>query len=409
MHILFAVHGYKPAYRLGGPIITLAETAERLTKRGHKVSVFTTTCNLDQDLDVPVDQPQDVDGVQVWYFRREQPLKRLLPFVPYLSKSTGYLYSHKISRTLDQILPEVDVVHAQMPFVHPTHAACWAALRHDKPLFYNQHGVFDPARLRFRSLKKRVFLNLVEKPILRKATTLISLTEFETQSYRMLGVSTPSEVVPNGIETSRYWQELPREWDQKLGIASKDLMILFMGRLHPIKGADRLLKAFLKIEKNFPNAVLVMAGPDEFGLEETFKKQVSQNHLDAKVIFPGMVSGDLKKALLARADLFCLPSDAEGFSMAILEAMASRTAVLISPGCHFQKVQTSGAGVVCSLEPESIASSLQDLLNDRQHLGVMGREGLKLVRREYNWEDIVDKLVGIYEQALDGRRTKDNR
>ena len=93
MKILYAVHGYKPAYRLGGPIHTVSAVAERLVRRGHEVIVFTTNSNLDEDLDVPTDQAIDVEGVQVWYFKHEEPIKRWLPFIPYLAKSMGFLWS----------------------------------------------------------------------------------------------------------------------------------------------------------------------------------------------------------------------------------------------------------------------------------------------------------------------------
>jgi len=66
MHILFAALGYKPAYRIGGPITVLTTLADKLVSRGHKVTVFTTNSNLDCDLNVPTDQPVDVDGVEVW-------------------------------------------------------------------------------------------------------------------------------------------------------------------------------------------------------------------------------------------------------------------------------------------------------------------------------------------------------
>jgi hypothetical protein len=154
LHILFTVHGYKPAYRIGGPILSVVSLAEALVKKGHFVTVFTTNCNMSQDLDVPVDCPQKVDGVEVWYFRREELLKKMLSSITYLSKSMGYLYAPAMAKELDKIVPFMDLVHTHLPFIYPTVAAAKAAHLHHKPLFYHQRGVFDPARLSFRSLKK---------------------------------------------------------------------------------------------------------------------------------------------------------------------------------------------------------------------------------------------------------------
>ena len=92
-----------------------------------------------------------------------------------------------------------------------------------------------------------------------------------------------------------------------------------------------------------------MAGPDEWGMVEKFRQEIMKCGHGKRVLFPGMVTGEAKQGLLARADLFCLPSDAEGFSMAVLEALANSTAVLLSPGCHFPEVERAGAGRVVSL------------------------------------------------------------
>jgi glycosyltransferase involved in cell wall biosynthesis len=260
LQILFSAPGYKPAYRFGGPIVSVSALAEALVRKGHRVSVFTTNSNFTEDLDVTTDRPTNVEGVEVWYFKHEEPLKKWLPFVPYLSKSMGYLYAPRMRSALEKVVPTVDVVHTHLPFIYPTYAAAWATCNCGKPLFYHQRGVFDPERLKFRGLKKRLYLNLIEIPmVLRHASTLISLTEYETESYRLLGLDTPCEVIPNGIDTGAYWQNLPPEWHAKLGIKPESTVILFLGRLHPIKGAQSLLQAFLRIRAQFPKAVIVMA------------------------------------------------------------------------------------------------------------------------------------------------------
>jgi glycosyltransferase involved in cell wall biosynthesis len=406
LRILFAVHGYKPAYRVGGPIHTVSAAAERLVRKGHEVIVFTTNSNLDEDLDVPINQPIDVDGVQVWYFKREEPIQKWLPFVPYLSKSMGFLYAPAMRAELNRIVPSVDVVHTHLPFMYPTYAAGRAAIRYGKPLFYHQRGVFDPERLRFRAWKKRLYIKFVEVPLLKRANTLICLTEAEIASYRALGVNTRCEVIPNGIDVKKYWQGTPEEWHDRLGISRDAKVILFLGRLHPVKGVDRLIRAFLSIREKFPKAVLVCAGPDEFKIQEKFKSMIGgKNSESGKVFFPGMVSGDQKKALLARADIFCLPSDAEGFSMAVLEAMASKTAVLLSPGCHFDMVETMGAGKVAPKDSEPLGAALFDLLSDNDRLKKMGIAGFEFVKREYGWDHIVERLLFVYERGIRERKT----
>lgn len=401
MNILFAVHGYKPAWRIGGPVMSVSALAETLVARGHHVTVFTTNSNLDQDLDVPTDRLVDVQGVQVRYFRREELLKRYLPNTKYLSQSIGTMYTPEMAGELRARAGQFDLMHTHIPFVYPTIAAAKAARRDKLPLFYHQRGVFDPERLRFRGLKKRVYLSLIEKPILRQATTLIALTEAERASYAALGIRTPCRVIPNGIS-------LPAPVDagqdddelRSLGIRPQHKVVLFMGRLHPIKGADRLLAAFERMAQLQPDALLVLAGPDEHNIESGFADRARRVGLADRVIFPGMVSGERKAALLRRANLFCLPSDAEGFSMAILEAMANATAVLISPGCHFPEVASANAGLIVPPTVEALERALGQMLADAQRLGLMGEAGKALVAAHYTWDTITTQMLDAYAEGI---------
>ena len=395
------MHGYKPAWRIGGPVVSVSSLAEALVKKGHEVTVFTTNSNLDEDLDVPTDHAVEVDGIPVHYFRREEPLKRYLPGVSYVSKSLGFLYAPEMARALAQQVTEFDVVHTHLPFIYPTYASAKAAFVADRPLFYHQRGVFDPERLKFRALKKSLYLELIEKPILRRATTLIGLTEAERDSYAALGIRTPCRVIPNGIR-------LPRPMDEgakaavlrELDIEPQHKVVLFMGRLHPVKGADRLLKAFERIANQFRDALLILAGPDEFAIESAFRARMSVAGLASRVRFPGMVQGDMKSALLCRANLFCLPSDAEGFSMAILEALAHETPVLISPRCHFPEVEKYGAGRISLPEPEPLAEALAALLAHPDALSRMGANGLALVSERYTWDTVAACMVDAYEEGI---------
>lgn len=395
MNILYAVHGYKPAWRIGGPALSVSWAAEALARRGHRVTVFTTNSNLTEPLDVPVNQPVNVDGVEVWYFEQRKTFERLP--IPYLAKSIGFLYTPAMRAQLERTIHSFDLVHTHLPFVYPTFLAGRAAIRAKKPLFYHQRGMYDPARIRFRGLKKTVYIKLIEKPIMKRATTLIALTPQEEESYRALGVRTPVRIVPNGVHADEYRNEpdLQSRWSNIGGT-----VILFLGRLHPIKGADKLLEAFLGLARDLPDTTLIMAGPDEWDLRAKYEQRAAAAGLSGRVLFPGTVLDEDKKDLLARADLFCLPSEAEGFSMAVLEAMASGTAVLLSPRCHFPAVGERRLGAVAENDPVAIASALRKLLADRRELANMGRRGREVVLSEYSWDAVIDRLLDVYREGM---------
>jgi glycosyltransferase involved in cell wall biosynthesis len=401
MRILYATPAYKPAYRMGGPIASVSAAAEMLVRRGHHVTVVTTNANLDEDLDVPTDRPVDVDGVEVWYFRRQEPLRTWLPFVPYLSQSMGFTYSPLMKAALEAIVPGVDVVDTQMPFVYTTFAASRAALRHQKPLFYHQRGNFIEERLARRRLKKSVFLTLFEKPVMRRAAALIALTGAERDAFAALVPGVPCAVIPNGIFLPPRIEGAAGRVTAQWGIPPSANVILFLGRLHHWKGAAETIAAFQQIEREHPDAWLVMAGPDEVQIGERWRDEnAGEEH---RIVFTGLVSGREKDDLLDRADLFCLPSLAEGLSMATLEAMAHRTALLISPGCHIPEAEAVGAAVIVEKDVEAMSKAMSSLLADPTRLRTMGEAGRRFVEANYSWDVVTDRLLDVYERGSNAR------
>lgn len=396
MHILYVTHGYKPAYRLGGPIWSVSALAEGMVSRGHEVTVFATTSNADRELDVPTDRPVVVDGVTVRYFRREEPLQRYFPWLKYLSQSIGFLYTPDLGPVMRGLLPGIDVVHTQMPFVYPTQAAARLAIARQVPLFYSQRGVFDPARLRFRKWKKSAYIRLIERPIMQRATGLIALTPEEIESFRALGVSTPIHLVPNGIDVERF-RRTPRFHDlEDLGISARHQVVLFMGRIHQTKGPDVLVDAFIDVARDHPDAALVLAGNDEQHLLPDLRARLAARHLEHRLIAPGIVIGEQKLDLLARADVFVLPSIGEGLSMAILEALASGTPAILSRECNLPVVAEAGAGAVVSRTAGELAEAISRFLSDPDLRRAAGDRAYALARDRFGWGPVLDRLEQIY-------------
>jgi glycosyltransferase involved in cell wall biosynthesis len=406
MRILYVVPAYKPAYRMGGLVFAVAAAAERLVEKGHEVIIFSTTANLNEDLNVPVNRPLLVDGVEVWYFRRDEPLQRYLPFVPYLTRSMGFMYCPDLNDALRRVVPTVDAVNTHLPFIYPTYAAAHMAIRTGIPLFYHQHGGFNPGSLRFRSVKKKLYLNLFEKPIMKRSTTLIALTEAERSSYRTLVGDRPCAVIPNGIDVTTGRLDAAERVKERFGIDQNALLILYMGRFHPQKGVHRLLEAFTNIADRHRDAVLMIAGSDEWSLLAGWRELADSGQFGGRILFPGMLDGEEKADVLARADLFALPSLGEGFSMAVLEALASRTAVMLSPGCNFPEVVAAGAGVVVEADVDAMAAELSRLLGNPEALRAMGEAARPFVQTYYSWDVIADRLVDVYSEGIARHRSR---
>jgi glycosyltransferase involved in cell wall biosynthesis len=386
--ILFVSSAYKGASRMGGPAVSIAATAEALVRAGHAVTVATTNANLDRNLDVPLNQPLDMNGVTVWYFERQEPLKRWLPFVPYLSQSSGFAYAPAMKEALPRFIADADVVDTQTPFVYPTIAAARIARRLGKPLFYHQRGNLIPSRMQRRQLKKKAYIALFEGRIMKRAAGLIALTEGEREAFAEFAPGTPCAVVPNGVEVPPPDPAAPARVAARWGIPIDAPVILYLARLEPWKGYEELLQSFARVGSN---AYLVMAGVDQSDARARWQLP--------RVVFTGPLSGQEKADVLHRADLFALPSHGEGLSMAMLEALAYGTAVLLSPECHFAEAASAGAGVIVPRGIEAWTAAMDELLRDPAQLRAMGERGRALAEREYSWDVIARRLAEVYARA----------
>jgi glycosyltransferase involved in cell wall biosynthesis len=167
---------------------------------------------------------------------------------------------------------------------------------------------------------------------------------------------------------------------------------LFMGRLHPRKGVDVLVRAFQQAA--VPNARLVIAGPDEGMLAAL------QPLLDSRIIVTGYLEGAERLAAYAAADVFCLPATGEGLSMAALEALAAGLPAVLSPGCNLPEVAQAGAGRVVAPQVTPLAATLREVLLDSTLRASMSAAARALVRERFTWEQVGAALEAVYQQVV---------
>jgi glycosyltransferase involved in cell wall biosynthesis len=130
-------------------------------------------------------------------------------------------------------------------------------------------------------------------------------------------------------------------------------VLLFLGRLHPKKGCDILIDAFAQVADD--SVALVLAGPDQVGWQAELQQRAEQLKVSTRVIFPGMLQGEMKRAALAAADAFVLPSHQENFGMAVVECLAAGLPVLISNRINiWREIDQDRAGYV---EPDDFSGT----------------------------------------------------
>jgi glycosyltransferase involved in cell wall biosynthesis len=99
---------------------------------------------------------------------------------------------------------------------------------------------------------------------------------------------------------------------------------------------------------------------------------------------------------LRRSSAFALTSYSEGFSMAVLEALASRTPVIISPACYFPEAIEGGAGILTNPKPESVANAISEVMSNDAKREAMGEAGRKLIESRYTISNVARQLADTY-------------
>jgi len=174
---------------------------------------------------------------------------------------------------------------------------------------------------------------------------------------------------------------------------------LFFARLHTMKGPDLLLEAFASLAPAHPELQLVLAGPD-FGMLDALQRRVAQLRLFDRIHFLGLVSGPDRLWLLQNALCLSQPSRDEGFSLSILEAMASRCPVVISEHCKFPEVALHGAGIIVPMSIPDLAAALHSYASDPARRTSDGRSARQLVESSYTWDIVANKTDQMYAQVV---------
>jgi glycosyltransferase involved in cell wall biosynthesis len=175
---------------------------------------------------------------------------------------------------------------------------------------------------------------------------------------------------------------------------------LFLSRLIPRKGADILIAAFAQVCPQ--SGRLVIAGPEgEAGYRAHLEKCVQECGVEGRVLFTGPLYDEDKKAVLADADVFVLPSRYENFANAAAEAVACGIPVIVSKFCGICSLVDGQAGLVIAPEKEPLVEALRQLVYDKA-LYKRLKEGCQRVAGQLTWDRLAAQMEGYYAQALAG-------
>ncbi len=311
-----------------------------------------------------------------------------------------------ISRLLDSVR-RADLVHVHGLWTLPTSFAAAAAARSRRPFVLTLHGMLDPRSRRRSRYKKALYYAAIERHTLRNAAAIHALTERERSQALEFGLRSPIFVLPNGADCAAFaalpGRELLDEWLPQL---RHRLVVLFLGRIHPIKGLDLLVPAVAEAREREPRLHLVIAGPGDSTYVDAVQQLVRRCGQEEAVTFTGRVRGEEKRRLLGGSDLFALTSHQEGDSLAIKEALAASLPSVIARDCVPPEVIEEEAACLVDRRVDAIAAAISGLAADSERRHELARRGRVLMERSFDWSHIVRRLLQVYQEVLEEPRRR---
>ena len=306
-----------------------------------------------------------------------------IPIVRNLRLSQG------LTRALDEQGPKLDVIHNHGLWLMPNVMAGRVAQRSRKPFVLAPEGMLSSVALGFSHRKKRLFWALWQEKVVRSASCIHVMSEQEHDEVRAFGLNNPVAVIPNGID-------LPELETQSRSGPGKDRILLSLGRIHPKKGLDRLLRAWATVEKAHPAWRLRIVGPDELGHAAELAGLVDELKLKRVSIEPP-IAGRTKTIAYQQADLFVLPTLNENFALTVAEALAAETPVIATKGAPWQGLEAEGCGWWIDQDVDSLTAKLNTAMAaTREELKKMGVKGRTWMARDFSWDRIAHDILDLY-------------
>ena len=275
---------------------------------------------------------------------------------------------------------------------------------HDGITVVAPHGALAGWALRRSGWKKALALRAYEGANLETASCHHATSRLEVEDFRSFGFKGAIASVPNGV--SEGWLASRGEGDRirsRFGIPKDKRIVLFMGRLSPVKNLVALIEAFAGAGEAGRDWVLMLAGAPEFGYQSEVSEAVGRHSLEGRVRCVGMLRGQEKRDAYAAAELFVLPSIAEGFGMVVLEAIATGLPAITTTGAAWEVLRSEGCGwwvqpTVCGLG----GALFEALGMSRSELADKGMRARAIAAERFSWAAVCAQLDELYKWLSKG-------
>ena len=369
----------------GGVVRAVLDLCAALAEAGHEVTVLTTDAR-----DAPDDWRQGASGrPRLVAFRRPLVL--------------GGLLAAQARRSIETYLEGADVLHLHGMW-DPLNIPCVAAARSlGLPCVLSTHGMLDDWSMSVRSPKKRLFLAAFGNRVLDAAAAVHCTAQAELEQSRKRLPRDNGVVIPLIIDLDPFRDPPGPDLARKaLSIPDDDRpTVLFLSRLHFVKGVDLLIEAVQGLRAQGLDCNLLIAGTGQPDYEATLKRQASDRGLADRVRFLGFVSGREKISLYEAADVFCLPSGHENFGMVWAESLACGTPVVTTKGIGaWPDLESGGGTLIVPRTAKGFGDAIKRLVADPQQRRAMGEKGRRWVFSFLDTPRIVAGYEALYARAI---------
>ncbi|MFH0887169.1 MAG: glycosyltransferase [bacterium] len=375
MKILQIIQYFSP--KKGGSVYSVYNLTKHLMERGHEVTIFTTSEELDEEF------AASLHPARVVAFPSHAGLLR---------------YSPEMKETLDKEIKSFDVVHLNNYWSYQNILAAECAIRNDVPFILSPHGSL-PIIMR-GYIRKYLFNLIFGRKILKRASRIIAVSQMEFEQVLKRGVSPEKiRIIPNAINLSENIFDKRGSFRAKYNIDKYTKIILFLGRIHPIKGVDLLVRAFADLMKIRSDVLLVIAGPDDAYLDK-IKKQINGYGIADNILITGPLYDEDKYLAYIDSDIYVLPSRYEIFAITVLEACMCGIPVIITDRHGIAEYIKGKAGEVIPYDWHKLLIAIEMLLSDDDLRSRYGQIGRQMVKDYFTWDRIIDLYEKVYQECL---------
>jgi glycosyltransferase involved in cell wall biosynthesis len=385
MRILHVIPWFSPEF--GGSVSVITQLTRELVNHGHEVTIITSDLRFDKK---SADAAGSC-GITVIPFRTVANLGL-------------FVYTPSMNRWLRKNIRNFDCIHMHTFRSYQNMCAFHCAAKHNIPYIVQAHGGILPI-FEKQGLKK-MYDTAWGYALLKNASDNLACSKNESDQCRLMGVDENKiRIIPTCLDTSEF-RNLPQKgsFKTRYGIGPEEKVILFLGRIHKIKGIDLLIDAFYELSKEMDNIRLVIAGPDG-GFLEALVNQAAELDIQKKIIFTGGIYSSDKHAAYVDADVYVLPSRYEVFGLTVLEAWACGTPVLLSEGCLISEFLPDKK-IIFGSDKDQMKDLIKKLLQDDEFRLRVTNEGKQLLSGRFSWSANIAHYIDCYSEA--GLRNRGN-